>query len=94
MKLTKEQKEKLIGELNSRKDKAQPCPICGGKRWNVNDTIVEIREFNNGDMVFGGSDSAIIPMITINCEECGYIRFLSAIKLGIINSKQEEKRDE
>ncbi|MBQ5873493.1 MAG: hypothetical protein IIW58_05045 [Bacteroidales bacterium] len=87
MKLTAAQKNELIKKLNSYGNKTQPCPICGGKRWNVNDTIVEIREFNNGDMVFGGSDSAIIPMITINCEECGYIRFLSAIKLGIINSK-------
>jgi hypothetical protein len=68
--------------------------ICGGKKWNVNNSILEIREFNNGSMVFGGSDLAIMPMITINCEECGYIRFLSAIKRGIINPKQEEKRDE
>jgi hypothetical protein len=94
MKLTKEQKEKLIDKLNSWKGKTQPCPICGGKGWNVNDAIVEIREFNNGNMVFRGPDSAIMPMITISCLKCGHIRFLSAIKLGIINSKQEEKRDE
>lgn len=88
MKLTETQKNELINKLNSWEDKAQPCPICGGTQWHVNDIIFEIREFNNGRMVFGGPDSAIMPMITINCETCGHIRFLRATKLGIINSKK------
>ncbi|MEE0916778.1 MAG: hypothetical protein UIQ67_00555 [Bacteroidales bacterium] len=47
-----------------------------------------------GNMVIGGANSAIMPMIPISCANCGHTRFLSAIKLGIINSQHEQKSDE
>lgn len=94
MKLTKKQTDLIVDRLNAYKDKRQPCPICGGTQWIISDTIFEIREFNMGNMVIGGANSAIIPMIPISCANCGYMRFLSAIKLGIINSQHEQKSDE
>ena len=94
MKITKEQTDLIVAKLNACKDKRQPCPICGGTQWIISDTIFEIKEFNMGNMVIGGVNSAIMPMIPISCASCGHTRFLSAIKLGIINSQHEQKSDE
>ena len=93
MKLTKEQTDLIISKLNNFKDKRQPCSVCGGCQWIINDTIFEVREFNMGDMVIGGANSAVMPMVSISCVNCGHTRFLSAIKLGVINPQDEQKKD-
>lgn len=84
MKLTQEQAQQVIQQLNNDRDKRMPCNICGNNNWIINDTIWEIREFNGGDFVLGGN-SSLMPMIAISCSKCGNTHFLNAIKLGIIS---------
>ena len=90
MKLTQEQANQIIQQLNNDRDKRLPCGICGNNDWIINDTIWEIREFNGGDFILGGN-SSIMPMISISCSKCGNTHFLNAIKLGVISPQVPPK---
>jgi len=84
MQLSVEQKEKLLKKLSELK--ISNCNICGSKELIVSDVIFEIREFKEGGVVIGGS-SKIMPLIAINCKNCGNTLFFNAINLGIIEIK-------
>ena len=92
MKLTKEQANLVISKLDKHKDKRRACSICGNNSWMLNDTIFEMREFMGGDMVIGGT--AIMPMLAVSCTECGHTRFISAIRMGIVNSNPQHQSGE
>lgn len=51
--------------------------------WSVGQ-ILEIREFNKGNLVVGG-DSQITPLNPVMCQYCGYTFFMNAIKSGAIS---------
>lgn len=93
MKLTPEQANQIIQQLNNDRDKRQPCNVCGNNNWIINDTIWEIREFNGGNFVLGGN-SSIMPMISISCSKCGNTHFLNAIKLGIVSPQPPKEETE
>lgn len=61
------------------------CPICNCTKWEIPDVPLELREWAGGSLVIGG-DTSILPIVAIMCVECGYVRFFSALKIGIINS--------
>ena len=92
MKLTKEQTSKLLSQLNDWRKSAKPCVICGQSSWAVNDTIFELREFNEGNLVIGGK-CAIMPLVPVTCNNCGNTLFFNAIKLGVV-IPPESKVDE
>lgn len=92
MKLTKEQVALVISKLDKHKDKRRACSICGNNTWMLNDTIFEMREFMGGDMVIGGT--AIMPMLAVSCTECGHTRFISAIRMGVINPNPKSQSEE
>ena len=92
MKLTQEQADQILNKLNACKDKRKSCSICGENKWVINDTIFEIREFNMGNLIVEGADYRIMPLISISCENCGYTKFLNAIKLGIISTTDDKKK--
>jgi ribosomal protein S27AE len=93
MKLTQDQANRIIQQLNDDRDRRLPCGVCGNNNWIINDTIWEIREFNGGDFVLGGNTS-LMPMISISCSKCGNTHFLNAIKLGVISPKQQNNVNE
>lgn len=94
MKLNKEQASKVIQQLNDNRQNRRPCSFCGNNNWIINDTIWELREFNNGNFVLGG-DSFVMPIIAISCSKCGNTHFLNAIKLGVVESQSNnESSDE
>lgn len=62
---------------------SRACPICGEMTWSVGQ-ILEIREFNKGNLVVGG-DSQITPLNPVMCQNCGYTFFMNAIKSGTIS---------
>ena len=70
MKLTKEQTSKLLSQLNDWRKSSKPCVICGQSSWAVNDTIFELREFNEGNLVIG-EKCAIMPLVPVICNNCG-----------------------
>lgn len=95
MKLTKEQQSSVLSKLNEYKDKRRPCSICGNNNWTLSDTVFEIREFTKGIWSVEGPLSTM-PLIAVSCTECGHTKFISAIKIGIIqptNSSDTESSD-
>ena len=95
MKLTKEQASLILTKLNNYNynNGRRPCVICGNQKWVLNDTIFEMREFNGGDLIIGGQ-SAIMPVISLSCTECGHTLFLSAIKMGVISPQSPSAQTE
>ena len=82
MRLTREQSDELIARLSRYGDIV--CPICKHNQWNVNNLIIENREFQGGDLIVGGS--AIMPFVTLTCRECGNTMFLNALQLGFVRN--------
>lgn len=90
MKLSSEQSQKLISLLNERISKGQlKCPLCGQNQWNLNDVIIESREFQQGNFVIGGQ-SSIMPFVTLTCRSCANTVFLNAIQLGIVQNTAQQ----
>ena len=88
--LTEEQGRKVIEKLNeSMNGKLMECPLCHNNTWQVDNLVVEFREFNNGNLILGGN-SAIIPAIPLTCRKCGSMHFINALKLGIIQPNKQE----
>lgn len=83
MRLTKEQIDKLINHLSQYGDIV--CPVCKGVQWNVNDLVIESREFLNGDVALNGT---IMPFIPLTCRNCGNTLFLNAVQLGYVNKNK------
>lgn len=81
--MSKLEGQEIINYLNKKWHGAQ-CPLCGSRQWNVTDKVFELREFNNGDLVFGGPNNAITPVIPVTCANCGNIVFINALTAGLL----------
>ena len=92
MKLSEEQKKKLISKLNSFGVPSQ-CPICKSGTWTVSDTIFELREFQGGSLVIGGNQG-IYPVIPLTCSNCGNTYFLNPLMLGILEPPKKKEGQE
>lgn len=84
MKLTQDQIQSVIRRINEVSPRGIVCPICGQRHWNINDVVIESREFQNGDFILGG-ESAIIPFVSLNCTNCGNTILFNALHLGVVN---------
>ena len=74
---------KTIRYLNE-KWQGRGCPLCGGKAWDLTDKAFELREFNDGDIVLGGPNNAIIPLVPVTCQKCGNTVLINAIQAGLV----------
>lgn len=83
MKLTEDSIKKVIDKLNEDSKGGIKCPVCGEHLWVVNKELMELRSFNNGDIVLGGG-SAVMPVVTLSCAKCGHTLFFNAIQLGVV----------
>ena len=50
-------------------------------QWSVPDSLVEVREFQQGGLAIGGP---VYPSIFIICSKCGYSFLLNALIAGIV----------
>jgi len=75
--------QEIIEFLNNKWHGAR-CPLCGEGKWNVTDKVFELREFNGGNFVLGGPNSAITPIIPITCENCGNTVLINALVTGLL----------
>ena len=82
-----EERQKKIIEHLSKKWNGQACTMCKTGNWSVSDTIFELREYNDGNMVIG--NVPIFPVIPITCDNCGNSLMINAIVAGI-DLKQNE----
>jgi len=90
MKLTDEQKKIVENELDKNWVNKK-CPLCGDETWSFTDRVLELREFQQGSLSFGG-DSVLFPVIAVTCQKCTYTIFLSAVKLGLFKNEEKTKK--
>ena len=95
MALTQEQQqianEWLIGRCHHR----LPCPLCGEQRWGLGDIVVFPIADERGIPVqrprpIPMRSPAPIPStaaLTLVCEQCGFLRFLAAERVGLAPPK-------
>lgn len=88
MKLTEKQQQLVINKLQNTK---KICPSCGNNNLIIGDRIFELREFNGGNLVIGGKESSIYPLIVVACPVCGNIQFFNAILMGVISSNTSKE---
>ena len=63
-----------------------PCAVCGAGQWQVEDTMFELREFSGGGIAAEGS---VKPVVTVTCNSCGNILFMSPLTTGIVRVEQQ-----
>jgi ribosomal protein S27AE len=82
MTLNESQRKFISDRINTVWKGKRECPICNPTTvWGIG-TIVEVREFNEGDHCPG---AAITPLIQVQCNNCGYTVLLNAIALGVVD---------
>ena len=93
MKLTEEQANVVIKHIASVNNGGTiVCPICKNESWTVNNVITEMREFQNGDLILGGT-SAIMPFVSLTCSRCANTLFLNAIRIGVVSPQVESSKN-
>ena len=90
MKITEKQKLKLQTFLN--KKKVGKCS-CGNDHFTFVDRMYELREFSGGGLVLGG-DNSILPVVIFVCDECGEIKMLSAVLLGVVDNQEKDVKSD
>jgi hypothetical protein len=55
--------------------------MCKIGNWSVSDTVFELREYSDGNMIIG--NVPIFPIIPITCDNCGNSLMINAIVAGI-----------
>ena len=61
--------------------KDRRCAVCGNTSWGVFDEVVEMRAYNEGRTVIGGS---IFPHLAVVCNTCGNTLLFNAILAGLV----------
>lgn len=81
----KDESSKALQWLADHWTQPRACPICGNMAWTVG-PILEMREFNNGNIILGG-DSQITPLNPVTCQNCGYTFFVNAMMSGAMSTR-------
>jgi endogenous inhibitor of DNA gyrase (YacG/DUF329 family) len=80
--LNESQQKFIRDSVNTVWKGKRECPICISKTvWTIT-TIVEVREFNEGNHCPG---AAITPLIQVQCSTCGHTVLFNAIALGVVD---------
>ncbi len=88
MKLSKKQTNNILKKLDFLKK--SDCVVCHANVWLINDKIFELREFFGGGIVYG-SETSVLPLISVTCSNCGNTIFFNAVTLGL-NIKEENEK--
>ena len=84
--MSKVESADVIKFLND-KWKGVACPLCGGLEWSVSDRIFEMREYNGGNLVIGGANAMITPVIPVTCSNCGNTVLINALAAGVLKGR-------
>jgi hypothetical protein len=80
-----DQHERLTKIITDKMQGKYRCPICiDTKHSFLVGTLIEMREYNEG-YAFGGA--TIVPFVPITCSTCSHTILLSAMHLGILDSR-------
>lgn len=83
MKIEQDKLKELVDKLNGFTNRQ--CPLCGGKKFSVFDSVYEMREYQKGKI-----GNNLIPVIPLTCETCGNTFFVNAIKIGVLEKEPEK----
>ncbi|PIZ04435.1 MAG: hypothetical protein COY58_04165 [Gammaproteobacteria bacterium CG_4_10_14_0_8_um_filter_38_16] len=77
-----DEKLKKLSESLREKWKNRVCPMCQSGNWIIQENCFELREFNGGNLVIGGT---VIPIVPIVCNNCSNTVFINAILSGVVS---------
>lgn len=63
--------------------------MCKGADWHVSETVYELREYNEGNLVVGGVP--IFPVIPVSCTSCGNSVFVNALMSDAIEQEPNKQ---
>jgi hypothetical protein len=81
--LTNAQTEQLRERLGVLMANMAVCPACGSSTWAVSPNLFEMWEFTAGQ---SHPDRRVIPVVAVNCENCGFMVQFNAIAMGLMKS--------
>lgn len=79
MPVTPDQMEQIQSWMEE-KEIDTTCPACGNKRWVTSELIAPPVRARAGL----AEDVPQIPMVQLTCDNCGYVRLFSAVKMGLL----------
>lgn len=82
MQLTPDQVQALVDKLNTLPYFLKPCHVCRTGRWEVSDSVFELKEYGHGSLLGGSGSLYLVAPIT--CSNCGHTVLMNAIKLGLV----------
>ena len=71
--------------------KGRSCPLCNSGNWNISDTVYELREFQEGNLVLGAGP--ILPLIPVTCNNCGNTVLVNALVSKAIEQPKKEEEE-
>jgi len=89
MKLTRSQTVQLLNHLRRHWKDPQTCPICHEEAWKVPQSILELREYEEGNIILYPKDSSMIPLVAVTCTVCGYTFLINALTTDILHDQNE-----
>jgi hypothetical protein len=88
--MTEFNKEKAQEWISKYWTRPKECTVCGSDQWLLLDNVWELRKFERGTLVIGGSP--ILPVVALMCNVCGHLIFFNAIAVRAI-AREELKED-
>jgi hypothetical protein len=90
MTLTDSQRNFIKDRVSTVWKGKRECPICIIRTvWAIS-TLVEVREFNEGNHCPG---AGITPLIQVECKNCGYTVLFNAIALDVVDRDTGKVKD-
>ncbi len=82
MQLTAAQQQLIVRQIQAYWPGERKCPVCVEKtNWEISG-IMELREYNEGNLVVGGG---VTPVVIMVCSRCGGTQLFNAIKTKIVD---------
>lgn len=78
MPLTPDQMDQVQSWMED-KDVDTTCPACGNSGWVTSEIIAPPVRARTG-----ASEQVLIPMVPLTCDNCGYVRLFSAVKMDLL----------
>lgn len=75
--------DRLIAWLNE-KWSDQACPICGNSKWNVDDCIYRLHQFDFPN--FKELEGRMRLVAPVTCKNCGYMLLFDALYSGVLTA--------
>lgn len=76
-----------IIEFVKEKWNTQKCPMCENNKWEVSESCFGLAGFDKDNLIYGGENCPLMPMIALICNNCGNIIFINPLSVGLLKEK-------